>query len=79
MFVIWRTDRLRRIGAPELSSLMVTLGGVLALYAALTAWLGSDIADHPVREEAAVVTSVANATHDITVFRLRLPGAPWAF
>ena len=35
--------RLRRVGAPELSSLMVTLGGVLALYAALTAWLGSDI------------------------------------
>ena len=36
-------SRLRRVGAPELSSLMVTLGGVLALYAALTAWLGSDI------------------------------------
>ncbi len=36
-------SRLRRIGAPELSSLMVTLGGVLALYAALTAWLGPDI------------------------------------
>ena len=36
-------SRLRRIGAPELSSLMVTLGGVLALYAALTVWLGPDI------------------------------------
>ncbi|MDT7953290.1 MAG: branched-chain amino acid ABC transporter permease [Acetobacteraceae bacterium] len=36
-------SRLRRIRAPELSSLMVTLGGVLALYAALTAWLGPDI------------------------------------
>ena len=36
-------SRLRRIGAPELSSLMVTLGGVLALYAGLTAWLGPDI------------------------------------
>ena len=36
-------SRLRRIGAPELSSLMVTLGGVLALYAALTAWLGPEI------------------------------------
>ena len=36
-------SRLRRIGAPELSSLMVTLGGVLALYSAVTAWLGPDI------------------------------------
>ena len=36
-------SRLRRIQAPELSSLMVTLGGVLALYSALTAWLGPDI------------------------------------
>ncbi len=35
--------RLRRRQAPELSFLMVTLGGVLALYAALAAWLGSDI------------------------------------
>ena len=35
--------RLRRIQAPELSSLMVTLGGVLALYSALTSWLGPDI------------------------------------
>ena len=35
--------RLRRINAPELSSLMVTLGAVLALYAAMTAWLGPDI------------------------------------
>ena len=35
--------RLRRVKAPELSSLMVTLGGVLALYAALTAWLGTEI------------------------------------
>jgi branched-chain amino acid transport system permease protein len=36
-------SRLRRVHAPELSSLMVTLGGVLALYAAATAVLGSDI------------------------------------
>ncbi len=36
-------SRLRRMRAPELSYLMVTLGGVLALYSALTAWLGSDI------------------------------------
>jgi len=35
--------RLRRLHAPELSFLMVTLGGVLALYAALAAWLGPDI------------------------------------
>ncbi len=35
--------RLRSAHAPELSSLMVTLGAVLALYSALTAWLGSDI------------------------------------
>ncbi len=35
--------RLRRVRAPELSSLMVTLGGVLALYSALTSWLGPDI------------------------------------
>ncbi len=35
--------RLRRIQAPELSSLMVTLGGVLALYSVLTTWLGPDI------------------------------------
>ncbi len=35
--------RLRRMHAPELSSLMVTLGGVLALYSALTSWLGPDI------------------------------------
>lgn len=35
--------RLRRLQAPELSFLMVTLGGVLALYAATAAWLGPDI------------------------------------
>jgi branched-chain amino acid transport system permease protein len=35
--------RLRRAGADELASLMVTLGAVLALYAAATAWLGADI------------------------------------
>ncbi len=36
-------SRLRRARAPELASLMVTLGAVLALYSGLTAWLGSDI------------------------------------
>ncbi len=40
-------SRLRHARAPELSSLMVTLGGVLALYSALTAWLGSDIRRFP--------------------------------
>ena len=35
--------RLRRRKAPELASLMVTLGGVLALYAAATVFLGPDI------------------------------------
>ena len=39
--------RLRRIHAPELSSLMVTLGGVLALYSATTSWLGPDIRRFP--------------------------------
>ncbi len=35
--------RLRAARAPELASLMVTLGAVLALYSGVTAWLGSDI------------------------------------
>ena len=35
--------RLRRAHAPELASLMVTLGGALALYSATTLWLGPDI------------------------------------
>ena len=35
--------RLRRTRADELASLMVTLGAVLALYAAMTSWLGPDI------------------------------------
>jgi branched-chain amino acid transport system permease protein len=35
--------RLRRKGAPELASLMVTLGAVLALYSAATVVLGTDI------------------------------------
>ena len=41
--------RLRTARAPELASLMVTLGAVLALYSALTAWLGSDIRRLPPR------------------------------
>jgi branched-chain amino acid transport system permease protein len=53
--------RLRRLHAPELSFLMVTLGAVLALYAALTAWLGSDIRRLPpgvISAEAFVVGPV---------------------
>ena len=40
-------SRLRRLQAPELASLMVTIGGVLALYSATTAWLGPDIRRFP--------------------------------
>jgi branched-chain amino acid transport system permease protein len=40
--------RLRRKGAPELASLMVTLGAVLALNAAMTAFFGADIRRLPV-------------------------------
>ncbi len=39
--------RLRSAWAPELASLMVTLGAVLALYSALTVWVGSDIRRFP--------------------------------
>ena len=53
--------RLRRVNAPELSSLMVTLGGALALYSALSAWLGPDIRRLPpglVSSDAFVVGDV---------------------
>jgi branched-chain amino acid transport system permease protein len=36
-------SRLRRVRAPELASLMVTLGGALALYSAATSLVGPDI------------------------------------
>jgi branched-chain amino acid transport system permease protein len=39
--------RLRRAKAPELASLMVTLGATLLLYAVLTAWLGTEIRRFP--------------------------------
>jgi branched-chain amino acid transport system permease protein len=55
--------RLRRINAPELSSLMVTLGAVLALYAAATAWLGPDIRRLP----ANVIGSDALVLGDIRI------------
>ncbi len=53
--------RLRRVGAPELASLMVTLGAVLALYAASTALLGPDIRRLPpdlIGAEAMVIAGV---------------------
>ena len=44
MVVDWLLlTRIRTKPGAELTSLMVTLGAVLALYSALTAWLGSDI------------------------------------
>jgi branched-chain amino acid transport system permease protein len=39
--------RLRRAKAPELASLMVTLGATLLLYALLSAWLGTEIRRFP--------------------------------
>jgi branched-chain amino acid transport system permease protein len=54
-------SRLRRTGAAELRSLMVTLGGVLALYSALAFWVGPDIRRLPpdlVRPEALVFAGV---------------------
>ena len=65
--------RLRRIQAPELSSLMVTLGGVLALYSALTAWMGPDIRRLPpgwISAEAFVVGPVR-----VTAAQLLIVGA----
>ena len=65
--------RLRRIQAPELSSLMVTLGGVLALYSATTAWLGPDIRRLPpgaISAEAFVIGDVR-----VTAAQLLILGA----
>ena len=62
--------RLRRVNAPELSSLMVTLGGVLALYAATAAWLGPDIRRLPpglVNGEAFVLGSVRVTTAQLLI------------
>jgi len=61
-------SRLRRIHAPELSSLMVTLGGVLALYSALTAWLGPDIRRLP----ADAISAEAFQAGDIRVTAAQL-------
>lgn len=60
--------RLRRVNAPELASLMVTLGGVLALYSALTAWLGPDIRRLP----PGVVSAEAFSIGDVRVTTAQL-------
>ncbi len=51
--------RLRRAHADELASLMVTLGAVLALYAAASAWLGTDIRRFPADLVSADAIAVA--------------------
>ena len=60
--------RLRRVNAPELTSLMVTLGAVLALYSALTAWLGPDIRRLP----PGVVSADAFAIGDVRITTAQL-------
>jgi branched-chain amino acid transport system permease protein len=60
--------RLRRKGAPELASLMVTIGAVLALNAAMTAWLGADIRRLP----AALIPDGAYNWGDIRVTAAQL-------
>ena len=61
-------SRLRRVRAPELASLMVTLGGVLALYSALTAWLGPDIR----RLQPGVVSGEAFQIGDVRITTAQL-------
>ncbi len=77
-------SRLRRIQAPELASLMVTLGGVLALYSALTSWLGPDIRRLPpnvVSAEAFHVGDIRITTAQILILAATtvLVGALLAF
>lgn len=45
------------------------------------AWLDTEEApaEHPMRRETAVVTEVEDATHDIRILRLKLPGLPLDF
>ena len=62
--------RLRRVQAPEMASLMVTLGAVLALYAAATAILGPDIRRLPaelVASEAWVLGPVRITTAQLLI------------
>ena len=65
--------RLRRVKAPELSSLMVTLGAVLALYAALTAWLGTEIRRLPPETISAEAFHIGNVR--VTAAQLLILGA----
>jgi branched-chain amino acid transport system permease protein len=65
--------RLRRRATAELDSLMVTLGGVLALYSVMTAWLGPDIRRLPpglISADALVVAGVR-----VTAAQLLILGA----
>lgn len=57
--------RLRRVGASELSSLMVTLGAVLALYSLATTFLGPDIRRFPpgIISDAAIEVGAVRITH----------------
>jgi branched-chain amino acid transport system permease protein len=66
-------SRLRRRPTAELDSLMVTLGGVLALYSIMSAWLGTDIRRMPlglVSADAFVVAGIR-----ITAAQLLILGA----
>ena len=65
--------RLRRVKAPELSSLMVTLGAVLALYAALTVWLGTEIRRLPPETISAEAFHVGDVR--VTAAQLLILGA----
>ena len=53
--------RLRRAKAPELSSLMVTIGATLALYAAMAAALGTDIRRLPAHVFSGAAYDLGNA------------------
>lgn len=62
--------RLRRRATAELDSLMVTLGGVLALYSGMTAWLGPDIRRLPpglVSADAFVVAGLRITTAQLLI------------
>ena len=62
--------RLRRRPTAELDSLMVTLGGVLALYAVMTAWLGPDIRRLPpglVSADAIVIAGLRVTTAQLLI------------
>lgn len=58
-------SRLARMKAPELASLTVTLGAVLALYAATTAWLGSANRRFP-------IGLLGGSAIDLGIVRIRL-------